>query len=270
MYDYAFICEQMKSFDKVSVIGKSRLGRNIYCIELGRGERCGVFAAAFHGLEYLTATVLLNFAQKFLKMTEYHNKLRIYVIPMINPDGVEIVIHGLNPKNAFHRDIINHTGIIDFTNVWQANASGVDINHNFNARWERIKSGPGPTKYGGEYPESEPETRAVTELLKKKEPELFIAFHSQGKEIYYDFNGMESKSAKQNAEYAAKSCGYKASVPKGTASFGGAKDWYIQEYHKEAYTVELGVGKNPLPHSQLDEMASDVYKICMSFIDSIF
>ncbi len=270
MYGYSHICEEIKGFKKVSVIGNTREKRNIFCIEIGTGKRCGVFAAAFHGLEYLTATALIEFAKSFSAMTEYHNKLRLFIVPMVNPDGVEIAINGIDPKNPYHRDIIKHTGIIDFTKVWQANASGVDINHNFNAEWKSILTSPSPTKYGGEYPESEPETRAIVNLLRKTEPELFIAFHSQGKEIYYDFNGLESKSAKQNAECVAKITGYKAAVPEGTANFGGAKDYYIQEYHKEAYTVELGMGKNPLPHSALPEMICDTYNIGRNFIEKVF
>ena len=270
MYGYSHICEEIKGFKKVSVIGNTHEKRNIFCIEIGTGERCAVFAAAFHGLEYLTATALIEFAKSFSSMTEYHNKLRLFVVPMVNPDGVEIAINGIDPKNPYHRDIIKHTGIIDFTKVWQANASGVDINHNFNAEWKSICDAPSPTKYGGEYPESEPETRAIVNLLRKTEPELFIAFHSQGKEIYYDFNGLESKSAKQNAEYIAKITGYKAAVPEGTASFGGAKDYFLQEYYKEAYTVELGKGKNPLPHSALPEMICDTYNIGRNFIEKVF
>lgn len=270
MYGYRYISEQIKGFKRVSVIGNTLEKRNIFCIELGNGENCAVFAAAFHGLEYLTAAALTEFSKRFSEMTELHSRLKLYIVPMVNPDGVEIALHGIDPKNPYHRDIIKRTGIIDFKKVWQANASGVDINHNFNADWKSVLISPGPTKYGGEFPESEPETRAVIKLLRKTEPELFIAFHSQGREIYYDFNGMESKSAKQNAEDVAGKCGYKAATPQGTASFGGAKDYYIQEYHKEAYTVELGTGKNPLPHSALPEMINDTYKICMGFIEKVF
>ena len=269
-YDYSYIKNEIQCFENVYSIGKSNEDRDIRCISIGHGKRVAVFAAAFHALEYLTAPALLYFAKCYAKMTDYHNKLRVLIVPMVNPDGVEIAVNGIDPKNPFHRDIIENTGIIDFKNIWQANSFGVDINHNFDADWSSIHNSPAPTKYGGPYPESEPETRAVVNLLRKTEPELFIAFHSQGKEIYYDFNGMENKLAKENAEYVAKKCGYTAATPTGTASFGGAKDWYIKEYHKQAFTVELGFGKNPLPHSQLEEMKRDAFKICLGFIDRIF
>ena len=268
-YGYSYIINEVRKFDNVRVIGTSMENRDIFAIEIGCGEKCAVMAAAFHGLEYLTAAALMRFVHDFIQMQHYHQKIRVIFVPMVNPDGVEIALHGINPQLKYHKDIINHVGITEFTKVWQANASGVDINHNFNADWQSVLNAPSPTKYGGAYPESEPETRAVVSLLRETVPDLFIAFHSQGKEIYFDFNGLENKLAKGNAEYIAKISGYKAATTEGTASFGGAKDWYIQEYHKEAYTVELGTGKNPLPHSQLDEMATDTRKICLGLIDRL-
>lgn len=269
MYGYSYIINEIRKFKDVSIIGKTLEDRDIFCIQIGNGDARAVFASAFHGLEYLTTPALISFAHKFMQMQQYHKKMTAYFVPMVNPDGVEIAVHGINPQIGFHRDIIRSIGICEFTKVWQANASGVDINHNFNADWQSIYNSPAPTKYGGVYPESEPETRAIVSLLRKIEPELFIAFHSQGKEIYYDFNGLESKLARTNAEQVAKLAGYKAVKTEGTASFGGAKDWYIQEYNKEAYTVELGLGKNPLSHSQLDDMIRDTYKICLGFIDKV-
>lgn len=269
-YDYAYLMNEIKYFTKTFSIGLSSELRDIPCIEIGYGEKCAVFCAAFHGLEYLTTPALIYFAKAFLSYAEYHSRVKAYIVPMINPDGVEIAINGINPRLPYHRDIIKDIGIIEFKKMWQANAAGVDINHNFDADWDSVKSAPSFSKYGGLYPESEPETRALVNLLKKTEPELFIAFHSQGKEIYYDFNGMESKLAKTNAEEVAKICGYKAASPSGTATFGGAKDWYIKEFHKQAYTIELGCGKNPLPQSQLPDMSEDTLRICMELIDRVF
>lgn len=269
-YDYIYISEKIHSFKNIFPIGRTIENRLIHCISIGKGEKSAVFAAAFHGLEYLTAAALLKFAEDYSLMEEYHDKLRVFIIPMINPDGVDIAINGINPKNIFHQKLIDYTGITNFTSVWQANSSGVDINHNFNADWKSIYNIPSPTKYGGKYPESEPETRALVKFLKITQPELFIAFHSQGKEIYYDFNSMENKRSKRTAEIIADKCGYRAAIPTGTASFGGAKDWYIKEYHKQAFTIELGYGRNPLPHSQLYEMERDTKKICLTAIDETY
>lgn len=270
IYDYKYISERINAFKNTFSIGRTAEGRLLHCISIGKGDKTAVFAGAFHGLEYLTAAALLEFASDYSYMEEYHDKLKVFIIPMMNPDGVEIAVNGINPKNFFHRKILDNTGILDFKSVWQANSNGVDINHNFDADWKSIYDTPRPTKYGGKYPESETETRALVKFLRLTQPELFIAFHSQGKEIYYDFNGMESKKSKTTAEKIARKCGYRAAIPTGTASFGGAKDWYIKEFHKQAFTVELGYGKNPLPHSELYEMENDTKKICLTAIDETY
>lgn len=266
IYDYTYVFKEISQFPSVFSLGHSHEHREIFCIKQGSGEQKIVLSAAYHGLEYLTGIALLNFARKFQEMEEYHKKVTLYIVPLVNPDGVDIAIHGLNPKNVYHQDLISHTGIINFKNQWQANAQGVDINHNFNALWDKVYDTPSPTKYGGPFPESEPETRAITHLLKIIRPDTFVAFHSQGREIYYDFNDLETEKSTQSALEIAKICGYTVAKPTGTASFGGAKDWYIQEFNKEAFTIELGQGKNPLPHSQLLSMTKDVFNICMYLI----
>lgn len=269
-FGYNYISEKISEFTNTFTIGTSAEGRLLYCIPIGNANKNAVFAAGFHGLEYLTSTALLSFAEDFYFMNEYHDKYKVYIIPIINPDGIDIAINGINPKNNSHQKLIDYTGIINFTKQWQSNSNGVDINHNFNANWESICDTPSFTKYGGRFPESEPETRSVVKFLNRVKPELFIAFHSQGKEIYYDFNGMENKKSKETAQAIADKCGYTAAIPKGTASFGGAKDWYIKEYHKQAFTVELGYGKNPLPYSELEKMKYDTKKICLTAIDETY
>lgn len=270
IYDYNYISEKIHNFKNTFTIGRTSENRFLHCISIGTGKECAVFAAAFHSLEYLTAAALLKFAEDYSFMEEYHKKLKVFIIPMMNPDGVDIAVNGINPKIFNHQKILDYTGIIDFKSVWQANSNGVDINHNFNAAWKSIYNFPHPTKYGGKYPESEPETRALVKFLRRTKPELFIGFHSQGKEIYYDFNGLENKKSKETAQIIANKCGYKATVPIGTASYGGAKDWYIKEFHKQAFTVELGYGKNPLPHSSLKEMEYDTKKICLTAISETY
>lgn len=268
-YDFDYYKSSLTDFENIFSLGKTIMNNDIYCIKIGTGKIPVLFTAAYHGLEYLTSYALLEFLKKYKNMSCYHDKISLYAVPMVNPDGVDIAVNGINPKNFIHRIIIKKLGIIDFTHLWQSNAFGVDINHNFDANWNSVKDTISYSKYGGEYPCSEIETKIITGLMEQIKPELFLAFHSQGKEIYYDFNNMENKNAKTAAEKIAEKCGYTVSTAVGTAAFGGAKDFFIQKYHKKAFTIELGEGKNPLPHFQLYNMTRDVEIICLAAIDGI-
>ena len=52
------------------------------------------------------------------------------VIPCVNPDGVEIALHGSDAALKY-KPLVED--VSENTRKWQANARGVDINHNFNA-----------------------------------------------------------------------------------------------------------------------------------------
>jgi g-D-glutamyl-meso-diaminopimelate peptidase len=45
------------------------------------------------------------------------------------------------------------------------------------------------------------------------------------------------------------------------SSFAGYKDWYIQEYNKPGYTIEVGNGTSPLPLSDFNKIYEDNKKI---------
>ena len=160
---------------------------------------------------------------------------------------MDIAVNGLDITEPAHRRLISLVGIHSFSKVWQANADGVDLNHNYNANWSMILSSPAPSLYGGEYPESEPEVNAVADFVRSHDIDVVIAFHSQGREIYYDFDGMEMPEAVDIAKAMAKASGYALARPSGTAAYGGFKDWFIKEFGRAGYTVEIGAGKNPLP-----------------------
>ena len=129
-----------------------------------------------------------------MNIKRLYSDITVYVVPMVNPDGVDIALNGLDITNEYHRHLISMVGIHSFNHVWQANSRGVDINHNFDAKWQMVVDKPSPSKYGGEYAESEPETRAITEFVRKEQFDMLLAFHSQGREIYYDFDGMTGEN----------------------------------------------------------------------------
>lgn len=286
-YDYTKLMQDIKiltdNYDIIEAfsIGQSVMGKEIYCLKIGSGDKKLFLGGAYHGLEYLTAAFLVKFITNYTaalmtksQICEYDantlfEKVTLFVVPMINPDGVDIAVNGLDITNEHHRRLISMVGIHSFNHVWQANARGVDINHNFDAHWKMTVDKPSPTKYGGECAGSEPETRAVTEFVAKEKMDMLLAFHSQGREIYYDFDGMTGLRSLEIAEKMAKESGYAVCIPEGSASYGGCKDWFIKEFGKEGFTVEIGLGKNPLPLKMLEDVYEENAKIVLCAMNEV-
>lgn len=276
-YDYRTMNEEidalLEKYNTIEAfsIGRSVMNKDIPCLKIGRGSKKLFLSGAYHGLEYLTAAFLIRFikhyAENFYNGTgdtkELFGKVTLFMSPMINPDGVDIAVNGLDITNPYHRALISMVGIHSFNTVWQANARGVDINHNYDAKWKMVMEKPSPSKYGGEMAESEPETRAVVEFVRTMNFDMLLAFHSQGREIYYDFDGMEGERSREIANKMAEESGYAVCRPEGTASFGGCKDWFIKEFGREGFTVEIGEGKNPLPMEMLDEIYEENEKLIL-------
>ena len=193
-------------------------------------------------------------------------------MPMVNPDGVDLVINGLQRNNPYYNDLIKwNMGSTDFSKNWQANIKGVDLNHNYNASWYESKIaeesygvyGPGPTRYGGPYPESEPESRNVADFTRRHNFRLILAYHSQGEVIFWTYRDIIPPGAREIGELFSKVSGYELSEPYGIASYAGYKDWFISEYRRPGFTIEVGKGTNPLPLSQFDEIYKDNIEILL-------
>lgn len=280
VYDIKELIKTRSGFELFSA-GESVMEKKLYCLGYGRGNKKIFVNGAHHGLEYITSAFLIRFLKDFSGCVEsgvdmlgfntrtLYNTVRIFCMPMVNPDGVDIAINGLDITNRYHRRLISLAGIHSFNKVWQANANGVDINHNYNAHWSKIENEPAPSKYSGPYAESEPETKAVCDLIRSEDFDMLMAFHSQGGEIYYDFDSMASDSDKILAEKMSLASGYTVATPTGTAAYGGLKDWFIKEYKKSGFTVEMGHGKNPLSLNLLDDFYEENAKIILCAMNEL-
>lgn len=279
MFDYNDLLEELNDLNKIVTetfsIGETVMGRNIPCIKIGRGKKHIVINGAHHGLEYITSAFLMSFIKKYsnclLKNEEMlgfsvvplYDEITLYIVPMLNPDGVDIAVNGLDITNVWHRRLISLVGIHSFQEVWQANANGVDLNHNYDAEWKMTVDFPSPSKYGGSYAFDQPETQHMAKLIRDVDCDMLLCFHSQGKEIYYDFNGRQPENSKDLAEKMAKISGYEVKTPEGSASYGGCKDWFLEEFARHGFTVEVGAGKNPLPVSELKNIFEENAKIIL-------
>lgn len=261
-----------------STAGVSRCRRSIKALSVGEGEKSVFIAGAFHGQEWLTALIVLRLAERLVQAQKDGEALygfdiaaelqrrRVILMPMVNPDGVEIALHGPPAAGLLSARV---SAILRRSPApWNANAAGVDINHNFNAGFAAEKeleraagiTSPSPGKYGGTVPESEPETIAVIRECQKYRPIRVAAVHSQGRELYYSYGGSQPPGSADLARLLADACGYELKGNSGLASHAGFKDWFISRYNLPGFTFEVGKGTNPLPVEDFESIYTEVEK----------
>ncbi|MBE6708602.1 MAG: hypothetical protein E7578_05090 [Ruminococcaceae bacterium] len=283
MMEYIDLFSERYKEMSVSFIGDSILGRSIPVITLGSSdaEKGVLYVGAHHGMEWITSVVLLRFVNEFLEYLkagrqmyglsmDYLSRTRsISVIPMLNPDGVDLQISGIPSDCPIAERLIKMNGGNDFSK-WQANIRGVDLNHNYSTGFQEYKSlerelgimGGASGKYSGEYPESEPETGALCNYLRFNDRiKMVLTLHTQGEEIFCG-DGSAPGSMKIG-RMIERMCGYKLSSPEGSAMYGGLTDWYVHDIRKPAFTLECGKGENPLP-------LSDYFKIYAGLRELLF
>ena len=116
---------------------------------------------------------------------------------------------------------------------------------------------PAPRDFVGRAPLNQLETRALAEYTQQVDPDLVLAYHAQGKEIYWQFMNYEIPGAEALGQEFARVSGYTLAETPYASSFAGYKDWFIQQFRRPGYTIEVGSGENPLPLEQFDEIYRD-------------
>jgi g-D-glutamyl-meso-diaminopimelate peptidase len=253
-------------------IGRSVMGSPLYYLKLGNGPTEVTYNASFHANESITTPILLKFAEELLEAysseTTYEDvyperlfaEFSLYLIPLVNPDGVDLV-NGVLDSGRFFRQanrIAQAYPDIAFPDGWKANIDGVDLNLQFPAGWEQAKkikyeqgyTTPAPRDYVGMTPLSAPESIAIYRFTKSRDFALILAYHTQGEVIYWRYLDYEPEGSHQIAKYFADVSGYRVEETPVASGYAGYKDWFIKEYDRPGYTIEAGKGKNPLPMEQ--------------------
>ena len=86
---------------------------------------------------------------------------------------------------------------------------------------------------------------------------MVLAYHTQGKAIYWQFRDCQVPGAQALAREFARVSGYHMEDTPYESSFAGYKDWFIQAFRRPGFTIEAGSGENPLPLSQFDTIYRD-------------
>ena len=106
-------------------------------------------------------------------------------------------------------------------------------------------------------PLTQPESLAIYNFTFMHNFRLVIAFHTQGQEIYWNFQNINPPQGFEIGTKFAESSGYLLADVPYNSSFAGFKDWFIQDYNRPGFTIEAGIGENPLPIEQFDEIYND-------------
>ncbi|PAD69407.1 hypothetical protein CHH83_08315 [Bacillus sp. 7586-K] len=256
-------------FLQKEIIGYSVLGKPIVELKIGNGPKKIHMNGSFHANEWITTSIMMYWLKNFLASlvnnqlldgnccSSLYKEVTLSFVPMVNPDGVDLVRNGLPNNSKYNKLILEINGYsLDFSQ-WKANIRGVDLNNQYPANWEiekerKIPKGPAPRDYPGDAPLTEPEAIALADIVQKRQFDRILAFHTQGEEIYWGYLGKEPKEAGQIVAEFERLSGYKAI--RNIDSHAGFRDWFVNEYEKSGFTIELGLGVNPLPFEQFDEM----------------
>ncbi len=152
------------------IIGNSIQNRPIMCTILGQGNDTIFILATIHGDEP-AGTPLVQKLSAYLQQNPYLLQGRkVILLPIANPDGM--------------------------TNNHRYNAKGVDLNRNFaSANWQK-------NALQGLSPLSEPETRAIFQLIQEFSPDRIVSIHQrlQNASACIDYDGPGQRLANQMAQ----------------------------------------------------------------------
>ena len=256
-------------------IGDSVLGTPLYLVRLGLGENRVFFNGAHHANEWITSPLLMRYLENYagayaedkkvggIAASELYRRAALSVVPMVNPDGVDLVTGLLGPGSPSYFSALSMNGSDEgFPKNWKANIRGVDLNLQYPAGWEmarKIKfaqgyTEPGPRDYVGPRPLSEQESSAVYRYTQSAGLSLTLSYHAQGEVIYWKYRDKEPEGSEKIGMEFSRLSGYALELTPDESGYAGYKDWFIQDFDRPGYTIEVGLGTNPLPLAQLPEI----------------
>ena len=133
---------QTYPFLNLQTVEKSVLGTPIYAIKLGIGQKKVFYSASIHANEWITSVLLMKFIEDYciaytknstlygFSVKNLYRDVSIYIMPMVNPDGVDLVTGYLqNNISAYQaaRFITSEFPAISFPSGWKANIRGVNF-----------------------------------------------------------------------------------------------------------------------------------------------
>lgn len=264
---------------RVDEIGQTVDGNKLYDFRVGNpaAERHLLVFGGIHAREYITAQLVMrqlvqllsdqstNGSYENIAVRELLSNTEIHFIPMANPDGISISqlgLEGLHTEAV--RETVRQIAAKDgkaltesYLRQWKSNANGVDLNRNFDARWESYNDHLGHASadhYKGTAPECELESKALADLTRQFQFDATLSYHTQGEVIYWNF-GQEGELKNMSlllANRVSELTGYRLDGNFQALDTAGYKDWAISKLGIPSLTIEAGHGDNPVDPAQMD------------------
>ncbi|XP_030606679.1 carboxypeptidase B2 [Archocentrus centrarchus] len=242
---------------KAILIGSSYEKRPLYVLKLSFNDRpnktamwidCGI-----HAREWIAPAFCLWFIHYSLSfygqntdITHILNSMDVYILPVLNPDGYKYTWTGSEERMwRKNRSISKATNCI-----------GVDLNRNFDANWctKGASHNPCSEIYCGEFPESEPESQAVADFLRRHKDtvQLYVSIHSYSQMLLFPYSctleeaenhsdllEMAQEAAQNIRRYYRNTYRYGAGAATIYLAPGGSDDWAYNLGIKYSFTFEL-------------------------------
>lgn len=189
-------------------------------------------------------------------ITRWVDMFQIYIIPVVNVDGHDIVSSGQDPRWRKNARDTDGNGMLNFPD-------GIDINRNYDFNWAHGGSDePNSGRYRGPMPFSEPEPRALATFAQQKRFVLSITYHSQGEVIFYPWN-WGGRKAPDDALLTEMARGLAGSIPTmrgdtsykaeyGAGTVGQSYPWLYGRLGTLDFIVETGNGASIFPPHEVE------------------
>ncbi len=240
---------------KLFTLGYTARNRAIPLLTMGSGEKKALIVSAIHAREHLTTKYILRCIEDYCYAVEKGSGMygeydikkllsqyTLYIVPCVNPDGLEIVLNHQKLKNGVSVNLLED---------YKANYNGVDLNRNFPLAWERVNNGvtkPAGYYFKGYNSGSENETKALMKLCEENAFSFLLSVHIKGNCIYWGdmYNTSYNSIYKAFATDIGSVAGLYITEPTKKAKDygGGFENWFRHTYTKPGLCIELVDNEN--------------------------
>ncbi|MDD4741177.1 MAG: M14 family zinc carboxypeptidase [Bacteroidales bacterium] len=258
-------------------------------VELDEDEPAIYYFGAHHAREPLSTEVAMYVLNHIVdnygtdpEITANVNSKEIWFVPIVNPDGHEVVLNQIDLN--WRKNIRDNDGNGSVTpGNWNGYPDGVDPNRNYGWEWgkEGTSHDPGEITYCGPEAFSEPELQAIRDLMAARHFVTGISYHTYSELVLWPFGYTDGAIGPDNAAIANLGTMMGNAIP-GIAgghytpqsswqlypASGGTDDWAYGQHGIFGYTIELGTQFIP-PANQVYQITEDNLDAAMILLNRI-